>query len=145
MKTNMLKSNLKQGECCEKCIKYSDEWKNYKAHAFRCDCHKEMTPNKHIEKAVNNFQVEMFDFHIRGCPYDDTAPEQEICKSRQRDMVKTQREILLSVYQAGQDSVRINNACSNPVCPTRAQRIANEMCPCRIAAQDEQFQLQTKE
>ena len=39
---------------------------------------------------------------------------------------------MTEIYQA-----RINNACSNPLCPTIAQRIAPEMCPCRIAAQDE--------
>ena len=29
------------------------------------------------------------------------------------------------------------NACSNPLCPMVERRIAREMCPCRIAAQNE--------
>ena len=95
---------------------------------------KEMTPNEHIKEKIKEFEekfggrlvsLETFYQVHGGEPYKgEVIP----------DFLQT---ALSEAYQLGQDSVRINNACSNPICPTIAQRIAPEMCPCRIAAQDE--------
>ena|SRR3990167_4711996 len=80
-----------------------------------------MTP-KHIEEKIRH-QIEI-EFDSNKGRFSET-------------FIEAIADMISEAYQAGQDSVRINNACSNPLCPTIAQRIAPEMCPCRIAAQDE--------